>query len=100
MRKPQPTEGVIGSAVEVEACYESHARKEIAMSGIGDFQNKVNNTLGPDFNFQIDRPHAGKDEHVDLTVRIPSMGADKVEIDFNGNVIGGSTNIGLTKLNW
>ncbi|MCP4700371.1 MAG: hypothetical protein GY862_26490 [Gammaproteobacteria bacterium] len=70
------------------------------MSNIGDFQNKVNNTLGQDFNFQIDRPHDGKPEHVDLTVKIPGIGADKVEVGFNGNVIGGSSHIGPQKIKW
>ncbi len=70
------------------------------MSEIGDFQDRVNNLIGPDFNFQIDRPHAGKIEHVDITARIPNIGADKVEVDFNGNIIGGSTHIGPMKLNW
>ncbi len=70
------------------------------MSGIGDFQKKVKDMLGPDFNFQIDRPHDGKPEHIDLTVRIPGLGADKVEVDFNGNVIGGSTHIGPKKIKW
>lgn len=74
--------------------------RKVVMSGIGNFQNKVNNMLSPDFNFQPDRPHAGKSEHADLTVRIPGFGADKVEVGFNGNVIGGSTNIGPKKLNW
>ena len=70
------------------------------MSKIGNFQNKVNGTLGQDFNFQIDRPHAEKPVHVDLTVRIPGLGTDKVEVDFNGNVLGGSTHIGPKKLIW
>lgn len=70
------------------------------MSGIGDFQKQVNNTIGSDFNFQIDCAHAGKPEHVDLTARIPGLGADKVDVDFNGNVLGGSTQIGPTKITW
>ncbi len=70
------------------------------MSDIGKFQNRVNNTLGNDFNFQVDRPHAGKPEHIDLTRRLPGVGADKVEIDFHGNVIGGSTFVGKQKINW
>ncbi len=69
------------------------------MSKIGDFQNRVNNTLGPDFNFQIDRPHGDKPSHVDLATRFPG-GADKVEVGFDGNVIGGSTHIGPTKIKW
>lgn len=70
------------------------------MSGIGDFQKTVKDTLGPDFNFQIDRAHEGKEKHVDLTVRIPGLGADKVEVDFNGNVLRGSTQIGSKKIKW
>jgi len=85
---------------EVEACHDSHARKENAMSGIGDFQKQVNNTIGSDLNFQIDRAHAGKAKHVDLTARIPGLGADKAEVDFNGNVLRGSTQIGPTKMKW
>ena len=70
------------------------------MSKIGNFQNKVNNTLGKDFNFQVDRSHADKPKHVDLTVKIPGIGADKVEVDFDGNIIGGSTQIGSQKIKW
>lgn len=70
------------------------------MSGIGDFQKNVRETLGPDFNFQVDRAHGGKPKHVDLTVRIPGLGAEKVEVDFNGNVIGGSTQVGSKKIDW
>ena len=71
------------------------------MRSFSEFQNDVNNLLGDNTNFQIDRPHAGKDEHVDLTPIIPKIGgADKVEVDFHGNVIGGFTQIGKTKLNW
>ena len=71
------------------------------MKKIGEFQNDVKSLLGDNYNFQVDRAHAGKDKHVDLTVRLPEIsGADKVEVDFNGNVIGGSTNIGNVKLNW
>jgi len=69
------------------------------MSKIGDFQKQVKSTLGSNFNFQIDRSHAGKPEHVDLTTKF-SGGADKVEVDFSGNVIGGSTQIGKTRINW
>lgn len=71
------------------------------MSDIGNFQKRVNNLIGPEFNFQIDRPHDGKPEHVDLTRRLPDIGgADKAEVDFNGNVIGGLTMIGQTKMKW
>jgi hypothetical protein len=71
------------------------------MSDIGKFQKSVNNLIGSDAKFQIDRAHAGKLEYVDLTQRLPNIGgADKVEVDYNGNVIGGSTQIGNSKLNW
>jgi len=61
------------------------------MSEIGKFQNRVKDLIGPNFNFQVDRAHGEKEKHVDLTVRIPSVGADKADVDFNGNVVGGST---------
>ncbi len=68
---------------------------------MNDFQSRVNDMLKPDSNFQVDRPHAMKPEHVDLTAILPSMrGADKVEVDFNGDVIGGSTQVGPTKISW
>ena len=71
------------------------------MSDIGDYQDRVKNLIGSDFNFQIDRPHDDKQEHVDLTYRIPEIGgADKVEVDWNGNVTGGSTQIGNKKISW
>jgi len=71
------------------------------MSAIGDFQNRVNGVIGPSTKFQIDRPHADKPDHVDLTQILPDIGAaDKVEVDFSGNVIGGSTQVGSTKMNW
>lgn len=69
------------------------------MSGIGDFQNRVNGTLGPNFNFQIDRAHADKPDHVDLSARILG-GVDKVEVSHDGNVIGGCTQIGNARMNW
>ncbi|EDN68647.1 hypothetical protein BGP_0473 [Beggiatoa sp. PS] len=73
----------------------------ITMSNIGEFQDKVKNTLGPSFNFQIDKPHDGKPVHVDLTTVIPNIGgADKVGVDFNGNIIDGSTHIGPQKIKW
>lgn len=71
------------------------------MSGIGDFQDRVNNTLGQGWNFQVDRPHDEKPAHVDLTRILQDLGgADKCEVDFNGNVIGGSTQIGRIKMPW
>lgn len=71
------------------------------MRDIGKFQKDVNGLLGPEYNFQIDRPHDGKSEHVDLTRVLRNIGgADKVEVDFNGNVIGGSTQIGPIKMKW
>lgn len=71
------------------------------MSSIGEFQESVNGLLGKDFNFQVDRAHAGKEEHVDLVTRLPEIkGADKVEVDFNGNVKGGSTHVGNIKMDW
>jgi HSP20 family molecular chaperone IbpA len=70
------------------------------MSGNAEFQSRVRKTLGEGFNFQVDRAHDGKPEHVDLTIRIPGLGADKVEIDFNGNVLGGSTWSGTRSLKW
>lgn len=52
-------------------------------------------------NFHFDRPHAGKTLHVDLTQPLPSIfGADKVEVDANGNVLGGTTFIGKKKIKW
>lgn len=70
------------------------------MSGIGKFQNNVNSLLGSDYNFQVDCAHAGKVEHVDLTRIMPGLGADKVEVDSYGNVLGGLTQIGSTKMKW
>ena len=70
------------------------------MEGTESFQKRVKDTIGPDFNFQLDRAHGPKPVHVDLTSRIPNLGADKVEVDFQGNVRGGSTQIGTQKLNW
>jgi hypothetical protein len=71
------------------------------MRPLSEFQNDVKDLLGDNMNFQVDRPHAGKDKHVDLTTIVPAFrGADKVEVDFNGNIIGGSTQIGKTKLDW
>jgi len=58
--------------------------------GIGPFQDDVNDLIGEDFNFQLDRPHGDKPQHVDLTRRF-GMGADKVEVDWDGSVIGGTT---------
>jgi hypothetical protein len=78
----------------------THARKEYNMSKIGDFQKSVKGILGNDFNFQIDSAHGEKPDHVDLTVKILGIGADKVEVDLNGNVIGGLTQIGPKKLKW
>ena len=69
------------------------------MGNIGDFQKDVNGLVGSDFNFAIDRPHGNKPVHVDLTSKF-SGGADKVDVDFSGNIIGGSTHIGPTKMNW
>ena len=90
----------IAHVVEVEVCHDSHTEKENAMSGIGDFQKKANELIGPDFNLQVDRAHGDKPDHVDLTVRIPGLGADKAEVDHNGNVTGGFTQIGPKKLIW
>lgn len=71
------------------------------MSETGKFQERVNNLIGSDFNFQIDRAHAGKSQHVDLSALISNLGAaDKVEVDYNGNVIGGTTQIGSVKMKW
>lgn len=62
------------------------------MRSISELQKDVKNLLGDDMNFQIDRPHSGKEKHVDFTTITPQIGgADKVEVDFNGNVIGGLT---------
>ena len=69
------------------------------MSKIGKFQDRVNGLTGSNFNFQIDRPHGGKPAHVDLSSRVWG-GVDKLEVDFNGNVIGGATQIGKTKMKW
>ncbi len=53
------------------------------------------------FNFQLDRAHGGKPEHVDLTRILSEMGgADTVQVDYNGNVLGGTTNVGGQKLPW
>ena len=70
------------------------------MNSTGDFQDRVRQTIGKDFNFQIDRPHDGKPKHIDLTARIPRLGADKVEVDFQGNVLGGTTQIGKKNIKW
>lgn len=53
------------------------------------------------FNIRGDRAHDGKPEHIDMTVKLPEIaGADKVAVDFEGNVIGGSTQVGKTKGTW
>lgn len=70
------------------------------MSKTGKFQDDVRKTLGSRFNFQLDSAHGGKPIHVDLTARMPRIGADKVEVDYDGNVIGGTTQIGRTQLKW
>jgi hypothetical protein len=69
------------------------------MSDIKEFQNDVRDLIGGEFNFSLDQPHADKPEHIDLTARFEG-GADKVEVDFNGDVIGGSTQIGPVNLKW
>ena len=70
------------------------------LSDTGQFQRSVRTLLGDQFNFQLDRSHDGKPQHADLTARLRDIGADKVEVDFNGNVIGGSTQIGKSTLKW
>lgn len=71
------------------------------MSNIGEFQDRVNELVGPNVNFQLDRAHAGKPDHVDLTAVLRDFGvADKVEVDGDGNVGGGSTQLGPYKFNW
>lgn len=71
------------------------------MSGIGEFQDRVNDLIGLDTRFQIDRPHAGKPQHVDLTHILPEIGgADKVAVDLNGAVLGGLTRVGPIKMGW
>lgn len=66
----------------------------------GEFQRDVRETIGGNFNFQIDRAHDGKPEHVDLTSILPYGVADKVEVDHNGNVIGGTTQLGKETFRW
>lgn len=67
--------------------------------GLSYYQKKVRRLLGDDFNFQIDTPHGGKPEHVDLTSRFMG-GADKIEVDRDGNIIGGSVRYGKAKINY
>lgn len=67
------------------------------MRNLGDFQKDVRKLVGPDTNFAIDGSHGGKPVHVDLTSKFTD-GADKVAVDYNGNIIGGSTHIGPMKL--
>jgi hypothetical protein len=69
----------------------------------GDFQDRVNDMLGKDYNIHVDRPHGDKPCHVDLTKILPLPdlgGADKVAVDQYGNVVGGSTQIGKFKYDW
>ncbi len=74
------------------------------MGGNDTFDSCVRKLLGKEFNFQLDRPHMGKPCHVDLSVILPNLpeigGADKTEVDFRGNVIGGATFAGRAKLGW
>ena len=70
------------------------------MNDISNFQANVSKSLGNSFNFSIDRAHANKPVHADFTYKIPGFGADKTEVDFNGNIIGGSTHIGHQQLKW
>ena len=56
-------------------------------------------------NIRRDRAHDGKPEHIDMTRPIPQIipetgGADKVEVDYQGNVIGGATQVGRQKMDW
>ena len=69
------------------------------MRDTGDFQDRVRNLIGPNFNFQIDRPHDDKPVHIDLTSKLPG-GADKAEINYDGDIIGGSTSVGPIKMDW
>ena len=66
------------------------------------YQDNVRDLLGSDFNFHVDRAHAGKPVHIDLTTKLPGLGgSDKVEVDFNGKIICGSTQIGKNpKMKW
>lgn len=51
-------------------------------------------------NIRRDRAHDGKPEHIDMTRVIPEIGgADRVAVDFEGNVIGRSTQIGNQNIN-
>ena len=60
------------------------------MNSIGEFKKGANGLLGDKYNCQIDRAHARKNEHLDLTVRLPEIsGVEKVNVDYAGNVIGG-----------
>lgn len=74
------------------------------MSDFKEFQNDVRDLIGGEQNFSIDKPHGNKPEHIDLTTKFNTetniIGADKVEIDFGGNIIGGSTQINKIKLPW
>lgn len=52
-------------------------------------------------NIRPDRAHAGKPEHIDFTRRLLDIGgADKVEVNYCGDIIGGSTYVGKTKMYW
>lgn len=93
--------GADGLVVEGQDAARCGIQKGTAVRDIGRFQNDVRDLLGPDLNFGIDEAHAGKPRHVNLTARLPEIGgADSVEVDENGNVIGGYTQIGPKKLNW
>lgn len=55
-------------------------------------------------NIHVDRPHAGKPAHLDFTRKkldfLGTLGADKVEVDYDGDIIGGSSQIGKFKFDW
>jgi hypothetical protein len=71
------------------------------MSDTGQFLRDVNELLGDSGRFQLDPEHADKPPHCNLTAPLPEIsGADSVEVDMNGNVIGGFTQIGSAKLPW
>lgn len=52
-------------------------------------------------NIRPDRAHDDKPKHTDMTRKLPELGgSDKVEVDDEGKVIGGSTQVGKAKINW
>ena len=67
-------------------------------SKIPDLSNSYPNSL-PDVKINNDLDNIKHGPHFDLMQSIPG-GTDQTRISPDGNVIGGTTNIGKTKMDW